>query len=348
MPHECTNCGRTFPDGSKEMLSGCPDCGGNKFQFTPSRSLSGGTSDGSSGTAPSSEDAAGTTESTPAESSPGADADAAAVDDPPPGDWDDDSSSGWGSSVSDATETVREWVSKREAENDAGTQDEPTDRQAMSADDFEEWPDSARRPSDRSSAPDTSDTGAANSGSTPRPKSREEPTRATMADDENSAQADARSGVVSEDDLPTGTVEGATRNDRGRSAHSTPDRDRSDTARERVDSDRQPAARSGTDEVDGDAPTDESPDERVATDDEEMAAEPDHGRVVSEPSGERPSIEELREELNEQFESIKIVRPGQYELNLMELYNREEYIISLQEDGRYVIEVPDAWRDGEE
>src|SRR5699024_6729649 len=35
MPHQCTECGHTFPDGSKEMLSGCPDCGGNKFKFEP-------------------------------------------------------------------------------------------------------------------------------------------------------------------------------------------------------------------------------------------------------------------------------------------------------------------------
>ncbi|MFB6187991.1 MAG: Zn-ribbon domain-containing protein, partial [Halobacteriaceae archaeon] len=35
MPHQCTNCGHIFPDGSKEMLSGCPECGGNKFQFLP-------------------------------------------------------------------------------------------------------------------------------------------------------------------------------------------------------------------------------------------------------------------------------------------------------------------------
>jgi len=35
MPHQCTDCGRAFADGSKEMLSGCPDCGGNKFQFRP-------------------------------------------------------------------------------------------------------------------------------------------------------------------------------------------------------------------------------------------------------------------------------------------------------------------------
>jgi len=29
----------------------------------------------------------------------------------------------------------------------------------------------------------------------------------------------------------------------------------------------------------------------------------------------------------------------------MELYDREEYIIALQENGRYVIEVPETWRD---
>ncbi|MFW6449155.1 MAG: OapC/ArvC family zinc-ribbon domain-containing protein, partial [Halobacteriota archaeon] len=58
------------------------------------------------------------------------------------------------------------------------------------------------------------------------------------------------------------------------------------------------------------------------------------------------TLAELREELDDQFESIKIVEPGQYELNLMELYDRETYIISLQEDGRYVIEVPEAWREG--
>ena len=55
------------------------------------------------------------------------------------------------------------------------------------------------------------------------------------------------------------------------------------------------------------------------------------------------TVDQLRRELNEQFESIRIVSPGQYELNLMELYDREEYIISLREDGRYVIEVPDSW-----
>uniref|UniRef100_UPI00366F439E OapC/ArvC family zinc-ribbon domain-containing protein n=1 Tax=Cryptosporangium minutisporangium TaxID=113569 RepID=UPI00366F439E len=75
---------------------------------------------------------------------------------------------------------------------------------------------------------------------------------------------------------------------------------------------------------------------------------PSHGRVVSEPSEAELSMEQLRAELNEQFESIKILQPGQYELNLMELYDREEYIISLQDDGRYVIDVPDSWRESGE
>jgi len=46
MPHQCTNCGRTFDDGSKEMLSGCPDCGGNKFQFAPTTAAAAESFDG--------------------------------------------------------------------------------------------------------------------------------------------------------------------------------------------------------------------------------------------------------------------------------------------------------------
>ncbi|MFP4590436.1 MAG: Zn-ribbon domain-containing protein [Halobacteriales archaeon] len=143
MPHQCTGCGRRFPDGSTEMLGGCPDCGGKKFQFQPN-----------------------------AEAPP-----------------------------------------------------------------------------------------------------------------EDAAQTAARSEVVPEEHLPRGEA------------------------------------------VDAPAP--------------EPEAEP-----AREAPAERPTLAELREELDDQFESIKIVEPGQYELNLMELYDRETYIISLQEDGRYVIEVPEAWREG--
>ncbi len=56
-------------------------------------------------------------------------------------------------------------------------------------------------------------------------------------------------------------------------------------------------------------------------------------------TGEPP--EELRTELEETFGSIKIVDRGAYELNLMELYERDACIIELGEDGRYVIDVPE-------
>jgi len=78
----------------------------------------------------------------------------------------------------------------------------------------------------------------------------------------------------------------------------------------------------------------------IETDSSSTGSDPD---TPTDPEGPRPDIDDLRDELNEQFESIRIVSPGKYELNLMELYDRQEYIISLQEDGRYVIEMPDAW-----
>jgi predicted nucleic acid-binding Zn-ribbon protein len=36
MPHQCLKCGAVFPDGSPQILRGCPDCGGAKFFFTDS------------------------------------------------------------------------------------------------------------------------------------------------------------------------------------------------------------------------------------------------------------------------------------------------------------------------
>ncbi|MXV62995.1 hypothetical protein GS429_13135 [Natronorubrum sp. JWXQ-INN-674] len=373
MPHECTNCGRTFPDGSKEMLSGCPDCGGNKFQFAPSGRVS--TDSNADDTSSRSTESPADTASDPVDepgSEPELNRDPASAG-PEPGDPD---SSG---TVERAAETVRGWVSSKSDQTEtspqidgAGTEretsttpsdldpDDPTesdrpaggsdgstdanptaesDRSWPSSDDrsesaepieteaFTEWPDTARRPEDRSTAPDsdtrpdtagreqaTVGTGSeSQSESESKSESESESIvgHSTLEDSEDTAQADARSEVISTDDLP-GTEPGSSRN--GDRAHA------GDTT--------------GTDSP---APAD-GDDERP----------PDHdGRVVSEPSGENPSIEELRAELNEQFESIKIVNPGQYELNLMELYNREEYIISLQEDGRYVIDVPDSWRDDE-
>ncbi|WP_299266501.1 Zn-ribbon domain-containing protein [Halorientalis sp.] len=236
MPHQCTSCGQVFDDGSKEMLSGCPDCGGNKFQFHAS------TEDVPEGPEPSAEP----------------------PDQPAP-------DSSVARTVGDAAATVRDLV------GGSG--------RSQSADALDDDP----------SGQDTAPAGSVPSESAPAPDSPED-----------AAQADARSEVVSPDEIPAGT--------------DTPPTDETPMTED-----------SATDPTSGSAPTDSPAD----------ASDPDTG----EPSEDRPDLSELREELNDQFESIKVLSPGQYELNLMELYDREEYIIALQEDGRYTIQVPENWHD---
>jgi hypothetical protein len=200
MPHQCTDCGREFDDGSTEMLSGCPDCGGNKFQFMP------------------------------AGDDPDPEAEPPDPPEPPAG--------GGGSvarTVGNAATKVRDVVSENPPE--------------------------------------------------PTPESEPEPSPATPAAEtpaEDTAQASARSEVVSREELAA------------------------------VGSQPTPQGESG---------------------------------AAERPDRDRPDLADLRAELNDQFESIKVLDPGKYELNLMELYDREEYIIALQEDGKYTIQVPERWDD---
>lgn len=237
MPHQCTSCGRVFADGSKEMLSGCPDCGGNKFQFRPRGSVgSDASTAGSEGVSPD-RDSGGGVSPGPAGGRSGATPQSKAGS----------AGTGRARAARDATGST----SAPTAAEEPGTarQRVPTDGDIVVADD--------------------------------------DP--AAGEDAEDRAQASARSDVVTPRELE---------------------------------------AVSASESADGPPNAD--------------------GRVI-EPSGrERPSLDELREELNDQFESIKVINRGQYELNLMELYDRDEYIISLQEDGRYVIEVPDSWRSNDD
>jgi predicted nucleic acid-binding Zn-ribbon protein len=239
MPHQCTNCEREFPDGSKEMLSGCPECGGNKFQFKPDSATATPTLDDSPTTSATDSDDTSTTE--PDRSSPPSD---------------------------------------RSSSPDPSSSSERTP-----------WPDTAT-PSDSSADATAADTASASTDATTADAAstdadyiEAESDPSVLDNSEDTAQADARRDVVTSDEL-----DGA----------SSPPPSASDAA-------------------------------RTIPPDSETDAE--------------PGIEDLRAELNDQFESIKILEPGQYELNLMELYDRQECIISLQEDGHYVIEVADTWRD---
>jgi hypothetical protein len=40
------------------------------------------------------------------------------------------------------------------------------------------------------------------------------------------------------------------------------------------------------------------------------------------------------------IESVKIIAPGQYEINLDKIFTRDEIIIALQQDGRYMLHLP--------
>jgi predicted nucleic acid-binding Zn-ribbon protein len=293
MPHQCTNCGRTFADGSKEMLSGCPDCSGTKFQFRPDGFDS---SEAGPDDEPATGDAApGDGSLTPESSEPADRGDAVSR------------------TVGSAAATVRDLVGGSAAPD-------ATD---------------ARPPSGTAA-------GASGSGADARGDDTGEDdiiiAESEPVDDEDLAQADARSQTADPDEVPGDGFSPAT--DTG-------------SADNESDPGGDPDAAAATAGESG-ATTDDAAGESGAADTivDPPAVTGDAGErsVTEEPDTERadrPDLAELREELNEQFESIRVVEPGQYELNLMELYDREEYIIALQEDGRYSIQVPETWREAD-
>lgn len=63
---------------------------------------------------------------------------------------------------------------------------------------------------------------------------------------------------------------------------------------------------------------------------------------VNETSGKQSvrrveSIEKVREQLNRQYEGIKVVEQGRFEINLTELYRGNEYVIEVGSDGAYEV-----------
>jgi predicted nucleic acid-binding Zn-ribbon protein len=292
MPHQCTGCGHTFADGSKEMLSGCPECGGNKFQFRPSE------------------------EDLPDEPADPADADAPSRPDP--------EASSVAETVGRATTKMRDLV--------ASGPDDPAE-------------DAAEQPADSTTDSATESTSVAKADSTTaEPESRTTSTALDTDPNPEAAWPSESGGDTEADGSETGDLD-----DDGEIIDADARRPSADDSEEDL---AQASARSEVVPEEELPETDEAATETVAgssglesAEAKASSPEPDvDGRVVSEPDDdEQPDIAELREQLNDQFESIKIVEPGQYELNLMELYDREEYIIALQENGRYVIQVPEQW-----
>jgi predicted nucleic acid-binding Zn-ribbon protein len=309
MPHQCTNCGRTFADGSKEMLSGCPDCSGTKFQFQPEGfdGADGGAPDGQRPPGGGPPDDGGAPDDTGGPATPGSDGqNGGTVDRTATAGADGEES------LDDLSSSRSETVSRTVGSAAATVRDLVGGSAGPDA--------TAAQPPGESSTADES------GGAVGEPDASGGDDDIIVAESdpvpeeahEDAAQADARSGFATADDLPDETETDVS------------DGDEADSASD--------AERAG--QTDSASDADDGPG---------IDGEP--GRTeVSEPDAEtadRPDVAELRKELNEQFESIRVVEPGQYELNLMELYDREEYIIALREDGRYSIQVPETWRDAD-
>jgi predicted nucleic acid-binding Zn-ribbon protein len=252
MPHQCTNCDRTFADGSKKMLSGCPNCGGNKFQFKP-------------------------------EGVESVDRSAEPPEPPEP----TGGSSSVAQTVGKTAATVKDIV--------GGGSEDRSDQTGVGA---------------GSSGVELSDSSASAESSAPGE---------TLPSREDTAQASARSDVVAPDELPS---EPTDENEHQFRPVSTDD----------------PEATTSSSSV-------PSPPEAGQANTQPPTGEAADAPATDSSDTDRPGLEQLREELNDQFESIKVLQPGQYELNLMELYDREEYIVALEEDGRYSIQVPENFRD---
>ena len=322
MPHQCTDCSHVFPDGSKAMLSGCPDCGGNTFQFLPEGAVPDGELDDAA--APGVTDTSANTEATPADAGEAP------------------SASG------------RVPVESAESTNPADTDD--TDEEPVAPPEPPREPPPSRGRLER--ATDAVRSFVFDSPTTRRPR---KPERANA--DESGTDAGSDPGVRPEDTIEP--ADGSTRNEGDEPAKDGPaaDTEAGGPAPNAADAAADDTRTNGTatePSADADIEAGTDPDSRSDLDtsvgsEDSQSPTPDAadartppagveaGRIAAEPAEDRPDLEELRRELNDQFESIRIVEPGQYELNLMELYNREEYIIALREDGRYAIEAPETW-----
>jgi predicted nucleic acid-binding Zn-ribbon protein len=66
--------------------------------------------------------------------------------------------------------------------------------------------------------------------------------------------------------------------------------------------------------------------------------EPKKPEMKTEPKEQNPK------EIGNRVESIRILAPGQYELNLESLLERKEIVMALKEDGTYIVHLPSVFK----
>jgi len=58
----------------------------------------------------------------------------------------------------------------------------------------------------------------------------------------------------------------------------------------------------------------------------------------------KPKAETAPREIGNRIESIRILSPGHYELNLESLLERKEIVMALKEDGTYIVNLPSIFK----
>lgn len=94
------------------------------------------------------------------------------------------------------------------------------------------------------------------------------------------------------------------------------------------------------------------------------AEETEHHVVMDESSGHKPEDKPARkiireideiigpekkdssssEDMGERVESVRILGPGSYELNLESLLDRKEIVMAIKEDGTYALHLPSVFK----
>ncbi len=66
--------------------------------------------------------------------------------------------------------------------------------------------------------------------------------------------------------------------------------------------------------------------------------------VPPQPVSKELKVETKPEEVGERVESVRILSPGSYELNLDSIMKRDEIVMALKEDGTYVVHLPSIFQ----
>jgi predicted nucleic acid-binding Zn-ribbon protein len=62
------------------------------------------------------------------------------------------------------------------------------------------------------------------------------------------------------------------------------------------------------------------------------------------PKLELKEVKAKPDEIGDRVESVRILSPGSYELNLESLLEREEIVMALKEDGTYIVHLPSVFQ----